>query len=290
MIMRRHTISGRGIALQVLDTGGEGFPVVFLHGVMGRGIHWQGTMTALAPRYRGIALDQRGHGQSDQPVGPYDRNAYVDDLAYVVDVLGLERFAIVGHSTGALNAWVYAARYPERVAAVVLEDMNAARKGGDFLEGWREWLAAWPLPFASHGDLSRYFAAMRTTLAGYFAETFTETADGWRPRFSIEAVLATLAGNEEKDWWDELAAVRCPAMVVHGERSEWVSHDEAQRMAATLPRGQLVVVDDASHTVHIDQPAVYRELVADFLDEVIAGTPPPKRTYSDARLVMAASP
>src|SRR5512135_3583075 len=102
MTMQRHMLSGRDVDIHVLDSGGDGFPVVFLHGVMGRGIHWQGAMEALAARYRGIAIDQRGHGLSSKPAGPYDRDAYVDDLARVVDALGLRRFAIVGHSTGAL--------------------------------------------------------------------------------------------------------------------------------------------------------------------------------------------
>jgi len=286
--MQRHTIHRDDVAIHVLDTGGDGIPVVFLHGVMGRGIHWQGTMAALAPRYRGIALDQRGHGRSDRPAGPYDRDAYVDDLACVVDALGLERFAIVGHSTGALNAWVYAARHPARVTALVLEDMTAARKGDDFLAGWRAWLASWPLPFTSHADLVRHFAAIRPSLGGYFAETFAEAADGWRPIFSTDAVLATLAGNEAKDWWDELAAVRCPALVVRGERSDWLGDDESRRIAATIPRGRLAVVEDAGHTVHVDQPEVYRELVADFLDAAIAGTTPAPRPYSDAQLAARA--
>jgi len=277
--MIRHTISG----LEILDTGGEGFPVVFLHGVMGRGIHWQGTIAGLSPRYRGIAIDQRGHGRSHKPEGPYDRDAYVDDLRTVVDTLGLDRFAIVGHSTGALNAWVYAARHPERVAALVLEDMNAARKGGDFLDAFRHWLASWPLPFASHADIVRHFGATRPALGGYFAEVFAEAADGWRPLFSVDAVLRTLEGNEANDWWDELAAVRCPALIVRGERSEWLSPAEAERMRATLPNGRLAVVEDAHHTVHVDQPGLYRELVADFLDEAIGGRPS-AATWSDARL------
>ena len=286
--LQRHTVRGRDLTLEVLDTGNDGFPVVFLHGVMGRGVHWQGIMNGLAPRYRGIAPDQRGHGRSEQPDGPYDRDAYVDDLARIVDALGLDRFAIVGHSTGALNAWVFAARHPERVAALVLEDMNAARKGGDFIAGWREWLASWPLPFASHADLVRHFSALRPSLGGYFGETFAETADGWRPSFSIDAVLATLAGNEAKDWWDELAAVRCPALVVHGERSDWVGDHEAERMAATLVEGRLAIVEDAGHTVHVDQPDIYRELVGSFLDETIAGTPAAPRPFSSARLAVMA--
>jgi pimeloyl-ACP methyl ester carboxylesterase len=263
----RRRVRGHGLDLELIDTGGDGPPVLFLHGVMGRGVNWQATLRALAPRYRCIALDQRGHGRSDQPEGPYDRDAYVADIACVIDALEFESVALVGHSTGALNAWVYAARHPTRVDALVLEDMCAGMKGGDFLPGWRRWFDSWPLPFAAHADVVAYFSTMRESLGPYFAEVFAEGPDGWRPMFRPETILATLAGNEVRDWWAELAAVQAPSLVVRGAHSDWLAPDEAQRMVQTLRHGRLAVVADAHHTVHVDQPQAYARLVNDFLDE-----------------------
>ncbi|MCE9578406.1 MAG: isochorismatase family protein [Deltaproteobacteria bacterium] len=262
--VHRGRLAGDGVELAYLDTGGAGAPIVFLHGAMGRGASWLPVIEALAPRHRCIAIDQRGHGRSDRPATGYDRERYVGDLARAVDALGLARFALVGHSTGALNAWVYAARHPDRVDALVLEDMHATSRGDAEVEGWRTWLASWPVPFPSLGAVKRYFAAIRPSLGDYFIELFEEHDDGWRPRFAIEAILATIAGNEARDWWPELAAVRCRTLVVKGRASD-LALAEAARMAATVPAGELLVIDGASHTVHVDRPGAYAAAVGGFL-------------------------
>ncbi len=261
--LHRGRLAGTDGELAYLDTGGGGAPIVFLHGAMGRGACWLPVMEALAPRRRCIALDQRGHGRSDRAAS-YDREGYVADLARVVDALELERVAIVGHSTGALNAWVYAARHPARVEALVLEDMHAASRGGAEVDDWRRWLGSWPVPFPCLAAVRRHFAAIRPGLGDYFCELFEEHEDGWRPRFAIDTILATIAGNEARDWWPELAAVRCPTLVVKGRASD-LSLDEAAKMAATVPDGRLVTIDGASHTVHVDRPGAYVAAIEEFL-------------------------
>lgn len=265
--MTRTWVKSGDVRLQLLDSGGPGLPVVFLHGAMGRATNWLRVMDALAPRYRCIAVDQRGHGRSDKPATGYDRESYVADLAAVVDQLDLERFAIVGHSTGALNAWVYAARHPDRVVALVLEDMHATARGPEHVEEWDQWIGSWPLPFRSHTDVRHYFSELRPSLGNYFAELFEEHDDGWRPLFSTGAVLATIAGNEARSWWNELSRVQCPTLVVKGALSD-LRLEEAERMTECLRDGRLVVVRGANHTVHCDRPEAYLAEVGKFLDHV----------------------
>lgn len=257
-------VKGRGLTLHYLDTGGSGLPVVLLHGAMGRGACWQGVMERLSPAYRCIALDQRGHGASDKPQEGYTREDFVADLEVVVGGLRLDRFAIIGHSTGALNAWVYAARHPERVAAVVLEDMFAEPKGEAYMDGWRTWLAEWPVPFRDHAAVQAYFARLRPSLGASFSPLFEARADGWHPVFRTETILQTIAGNEAKPWWEELSQVQCPALVVKGGNSDFPL-EEAQRMAEVLPKGRLEVIEGAWHTVHMDQPRAYLAAVESFL-------------------------
>lgn len=266
-------LKGRGVSLRYLDTRGSGFPVLLLHGVMGRGSCWQRIMEDLAPVFRCIALDQRGHGGSGKPDAGYAREDYVADLECVADQLGLARFAMIGHSTGALNAWVYAAKHPERVAALVLEDMNASPKGLAYQEGWRQWLEEWPVPFRSREEVHGYFAKLRPSLGDYFAQLFEEQADGWRPIFRKDTVLQTIAGNEARPWWDELSRIACPSLVIKGGNSNFPL-EEALRMAEVLPQGRLQVIEGASHTVHADQPQVYVDAVRSFLLESLAGEIP----------------
>lgn len=258
-------VEGNGVRLHCVDAGGPGRPVVFLHGAMEHGGTWRRVVEGLGPGFRSIVLDQRGHGRSDKPASGYAREDYVRDLERAVDALGLERFALVGHSTGGLNAWVYAARHPERVSALVIEDMHASRQGAAYLADWRRWLGEWPLPFASADAVRAYFASLRPALGELFVELFEKRADGWWPLCDRRTALATIEGNDARDWWDDLAAVRCPALLVAGGDSNELSREEAQRMVETLRDGTLVVVEGASHTVHFDRPARFIEAVGGFL-------------------------
>ncbi len=284
-VLTRGTITSGPVPLAYLDSGGDGSPLVFLHGAMGWGACWARVMTALAPQHRCIALDQRGHGRSAKPRHGYQREDFVTDLQHAVDALGLTSFALIGHSTGALNAWVYAARHPERVTALVIEDMHAAGRGPAEVEGWRTWLDSWPLPFPTTLDLTTHFARLRPSLADYFAEVFEEREDGWWPLFSSQTIIETIQANETRDWWDELAAVVCPTLVVKGGESDYVSLAEAERMAGTVRQGRLAVVPGANHTVHVDQPEAYVKAVSAFLAQSLGEGPAPSSLdWDDARL------
>ena len=112
----RTTRSGR----IVWEESGRGFPVVFIHGLGNDRTRWAGQVGALSPRYRVITFDNMGHGESVKPPGPYDLAMFVDFLHELVEELGLERFALVGFSLGALIAQAYVLTHPRRVAAIAI--------------------------------------------------------------------------------------------------------------------------------------------------------------------------
>ena len=107
--------------LHVDDGGQGGIPVVFIHSFAGSAGHWTEQLVHLRRKRRAVALDLRGHGQSDARAGD---DVTIDDLAgdvgTVLDELELERVALVGHSIGGLAAVAYAAEHPERVAGMLL--------------------------------------------------------------------------------------------------------------------------------------------------------------------------
>ena len=98
----------------------EGRPIVLLHGLASNSRWWLLVGPLLARRFRVLALDQRGHGESDKPDDGYDFATVTGDLAAFVDALELERPVVVGHSWGGEIALEYAATYPERAAGAVL--------------------------------------------------------------------------------------------------------------------------------------------------------------------------
>lgn len=123
-------VSGPAGAL-ALDDGGRGLsraergkpPVVLVHSLAGNSRQWSAQLEYLRRTRRAVALDLRGHGRSESPRnGDYSIAAMAEDIAAVVDTLGLERFVLAGHSMGGGVALVYAGKYPERVAGLVLVD------------------------------------------------------------------------------------------------------------------------------------------------------------------------
>ncbi|NGO73032.1 alpha/beta fold hydrolase [Streptomyces boncukensis] len=250
--------------------------VLLLHGLMGRASHWAQAARWLSARYRAIALDQRGHGRSDKPAeGPYDREAYVADAEAAIEQLGLAPVALVGHSMGALTAWQLAAKRPDLVQALVICDMRASALGEQSQSEWESWFKSWPVPFATLGDVRRWFGEDDPLLertnpsrGEFFVEVMAERADGWRPVFSPRQMLRARETWVHDAHWDELAQVRCPTLVVRGIDGE-LGRAEAQEMVRVLPRGIYAEVPDAGHLVHYDQPDDWRRVIEPFLQAAL---------------------
>src|SRR6185295_7405560 len=114
-------IAGPAGALHVDDGGTGGLPVVFVHSFSGSTAHWSAQLAHLRPERRAVALDLRGHGQSEPPArNDYAVEFLAEDIAAVVDALDLERFVLVGHSLGGAAAIAYAGAHPERPAGLLL--------------------------------------------------------------------------------------------------------------------------------------------------------------------------
>ncbi|MEU6734679.1 alpha/beta fold hydrolase [Streptomyces physcomitrii] len=250
--------------------------VLLLHGLMGCAGHWTGTAGWLAARHRTVALDQRGHGRSEKPgAGPWTREAYVEDLAAVLEQLELGPAVLVGHSMGALNAWQLAAQRPDLVRALIICDMRASALGLASQRVWEDWYDAWPLPFGSLAEVRRWFGETDPWLerpnpsrAEFYAAVMTETEDGWRPVFDPAHMLRSREHWVYDAHWEELAAVDCPTLVVRGLDGE-LGRAEAQEMVRVLPRGRYAEVPEAGHLVHLDRPGEWRAAVEPFLEGVL---------------------
>jgi pimeloyl-ACP methyl ester carboxylesterase len=103
--------------------GGEGPPLLLVHGWPETWYAWRLVMPALARDFEVVAVDQRGMGLSDKPEGGYDPGTLANDLVALMDALGHERFAVVGHDTGFAIGYALAADHPDRVARVALAEI-----------------------------------------------------------------------------------------------------------------------------------------------------------------------
>ncbi len=142
----------------VVDFGGRGRPIVLLHGLMGRATTWWRVSRWLTSYGHVVGLDARGHGRARRR-GSWRTEEFADDVAELISDLDEGPAVIIGHSMGGLHAWVTAARWPELVRAVVVEDM-APDQRGKTVDAWRGYFESWPVPFRSLAQVREFFGGL----------------------------------------------------------------------------------------------------------------------------------
>ena len=263
-----------GLRFHLTDWGpATGPALLLLHGVTGHARTWDAEAAALAARYRVIALDQRGHGDSDPaPDGDYSLTTLAGDIAAIVDALGLTRVSIVGLSLGGRIAIVYAALHPERVERLVVVDI-----GPDIAPAGRTrvgtMMARSPERFASVEEAiaqaraanPRYIEALLRERVTHGLRRLPDGGYAWKYDRVIRDAVRTGRWREDLDVWPLWTSVTCPTLVVRGAESDVLSREIAKQMLEARPQTRLVEVPGAGHTVPGEQPAQFLELLRAFL-------------------------
>lgn len=265
-----------GLRLHYVDWDNpETLPMVLLHGLRAYG-HWFDEFAeAVCSRYRVIALDQRGRGDSEHAAdGDYTTDAYVSDLEVFVDTLRLDRFILGGHSMGGINAVHYTARHPGRVVALLILDIGPDVNPAG-LERVRRELAATPRRFDSWKEARTFIRRLHPNAS----EQSINTRLSWMLKEAPGGIItwrfdqAILGPAAEPDpparMWDSLAKCPCPTLVVRGELSDFVTAETCERMAGVLPAGRWVEIPAAGHMVIEDNPTAFNRVVSPFLDECV---------------------
>ena len=241
--------------------GGQGGPLILVHGLMGRGTTWPRQipwLTRLGTVYTYDAPWHRGRDVFDSH--PISTERFVADLGDAVASLGAP-VRLIGHSMGALHSWCLAAQHPELVSALVLEDMAPDFRGRTTSE-WEPWLHALPVEFDSEQQI---FAEFGGSIAGqYFLEAFDRVATGWRLHGHTSWWIDIAAEWGTRDYWDQWSAVRAPALLIEAGTSV-TPPGQMLKMAEKDDSTTYLRVPEAGHLVHDEAPQVYREAVEAFL-------------------------
>lgn len=240
--------------------GGQGEPLVLVHGLMGRGTTWSRQLpwlTRLGAVYTYDALWHRGRDVDDPH--PISTERFVADLADAVSALRAP-VRLLGHSMGALHSWCLAAQHPELVSALVLEDMAPDFRGRT-TGPWEPWLHALPVEFDS---AERVVGEFGPVAGRYFLEAFDRTATGWRLHGHPARWIEIAAEWGTRDFWEQWRAVRAPALLIEAGDSVTPA-GQMREMAESHPAARYLHVEDAGHLIHDEAPRTYREAVESFL-------------------------
>ena len=249
-------------------TEGSGDPVVLVHGLSGSHDLWEHQVPALAERYQVITIDVRGHGESDNPSGPWDVPTLAGDLVALLDHLGLERAVLVGLSMGGGISQTTAILYPERVRALALLSTSSS-----FPESTRERFRH-RAEVAEREGLAKLVESMVVRwFTPEFAAAHPDAVDRERA-----AVLAndprsfanSCRANAARDWTGELDRITCPVLVLAGAGDPGSAVGNAEIFGRELRDAEVHVVDGASHLLPIEQPERTNQLLRAFLDRLPA--------------------
>lgn len=247
-----------GVVLHAVLSGDPKKPLVVFANSLGTDSRiWDAVVPSLLDRHSVLLYDERGHGLSDAPRGPYAIEDHARDLLGLVDHFGVSRFGLVGLSVGGMIAQALGASHPERVGALVLCD--TAAKIGD-AETWNARIEA-----AEHRGLD---SIADSILERWFTRTYraTETVAmrGWRnmlTRQPAEGYAATCAGIRDADLRAGAARIRTPTLCVVGDQDLSTPPDLVRGTAELIANARFEIVAGAGHMPCIEQPDALAALI-----------------------------
>jgi len=226
---------------------GSGSPVILLHGGLGHSGNWGYQVPALLSNgYRAVVIDSRGHGRSTRNERPYTYELMASDVLALMDLLKLEKAAVVGWSDGACTALVLGAEHPGRVAGVFFFACNVDPSGTKEIEFG-------PALKRCFGRHLKDYAALSAT-----PDQFDEFAKAvglmqrTQPNYSV----------------DDLRQIRVPVTVVHSEHDEFIKREHAEYLARSIPNAEFVYLPGVSHFAPLQRPEQFNNAVLEFLNKI----------------------
>jgi pimeloyl-ACP methyl ester carboxylesterase len=282
-----HWVKLNGINFHYLDWGNAHLPhVVLLHGGSLTAHTWDMAALMLRDNYHLVALDQRGHGDTDwtpdDQLSEDNNDLMLEDTRQFIEHLGYDHLSLVGMSMGGMNTIRYAARHPERLDAVGIVDIapETMREGQLEMEAFRE--ATETLSsFEDFLNRAHQFMPHRPIdhLRYSLTHSLKQTSEGWtwkqdhRPRPGMQELTdeQRQAENAQRAemLWADVKRIDRPTLLFKGENSKILSMEAAEATVAAMPNARLVVIPRATHNVHSDNPSDFARELDAFLSQVL---------------------
>jgi 2-(acetamidomethylene)succinate hydrolase len=246
---------------------GRGPLALFFHGITANAHVFEPLMELLAPHFRCVSVDQRGHGRSDKPIEGYSAEHFADDVGFAVQKLQSGPALVIGHSLGARNALVAGVKHPNEVAAVVAIDFTPFIETPVF-DALDARVAGGEQLYASHDAVRHYLAGRYVNLPPDAVERrarhgYEFAVNGFRPLADAHAMAAISTGLRE-DLAPFVEAIGVPTVLIRGADSKLVSREAWTRTRALRPDLKQVELAGADHYVPEEVPRAVASTVLEF--------------------------
>jgi pimeloyl-ACP methyl ester carboxylesterase len=262
------TVTVNGAELHYEDAGEGGPPLVFVHGLWMSGRFFREQVPWFSQRRRTIALDLRGHGQSEKTAAGHTVAQYARDLRAFLEALGIADAVVAGWSMGALVIWDYVEQFgTDRLRAMVDIDQSPT----DFR--WPDWphglLDVATLQHFHSGVQTDFPATARALLAEIFAQPPGESELEWMiaecTQLPPGIASAILFEQSVVDYRDTLPKVTIPTLLCIGRSEHLVPVAAGEYMAEHLPDATLTVFEQSDHCPFLEEPELFNQTVEDWI-------------------------
>lgn len=267
------TVRLNGLNFHYRDWGNDGAQaLVLLHGFTGHARSWDTFARAMCDRYHVLALDQRGHGESEW-ASDYAPNRNAEDMDAFARTLGLSKFALLGLSMGGRAAYTYAGTHngPDTVERLVIVDIGPAisTAGGQRIQTGVRQRDVFDDPEEAIAQArAGNPRADEHELRSRNLNNLMQTADGkwtWRYDKALRAPDRPIARPEPGDGWALLRAITAPTLLVRGAESDILAPETAEQMLREIPDCRMVTVPNSGHSIPLDNPRGFIDAVQTFL-------------------------
>ena len=264
MTTEQKTLIRRGdVSIAVIDPGGDGPPVILLHGLAGSARELRPTANALVDSHRVLLVDQRGHGRSTRRPVDVSREAFIQDIVQVMeDQAPGARCTLVGQSMGAHTAFLTAAARPDLVESLVmLEGHVAGSRDPEEAAALGRYFASWPTPFTDEGE-ARAFLGSEAIVDAWVAD-LEQSSAGLTPRFDADVMERTIAAVHEPRWteWESLDV---PTLAVFAGQGMFTP-EAKDELIRRRPKTRRIDLVGGSHDAHLDAFDEWIEVLKDWL-------------------------
>lgn len=281
--MNKTTVAlANGTRLAYLERPGGDVPLVLLHGITDNALTWVPVLDRIDPRCRVLAVDLRGHGESDKPDAWYDAEAYADDVRHFIDQQFGQPALVLGHSLGGVVATQIGVTAPDKVRGLFLEDpplyfvndlneiyqmlfqgmvvmATTLQDGSRSREEWFKVMAEAPDPYSGKPGIE--------TMGEAKINLRLDSIGMMRPK----ALEDGLAGSLKWETDQVLTNLRVPVTVMTGDPAlgAVMTPDESARMTGLVPHTHALQAAGVGHLIHDQQPERWVEAVNGWINEVV---------------------
>jgi len=254
------------------EVAGQGEAVVFLHGYTGSGQDWANQIPVLAPRYRVVALDLRGHGKSAAPSKEeeYSVPIFAEDVCALLKLLDIKKCCLGGHSLGGFIALEFALEHPDMLAALVLVDTSSGQFARD--PNYAQLRQKLDELARSQGMEAAFeYDAANNPMRIERFQKHPELREVSRQKVLMTSVDGYIYASRAIGTWEpvtsRLSEIKVPALIYWGD--EDLAFTEATKILKEgIADSEVVTVEGVGHNPHEEAPDVFNEALLKFLDRV----------------------